>query len=314
MSQSDTEKQTKTESTAEDATQTNDDSWQSAEQTAKDFRSRWLPTFVSDLGDPFVQLKYNVDVKKTFAQTEIARKARPDEESGDDADQPKDSKKKSTLKRMMKKSHSTKDTDTVTAPSFKVKVKLTQDQELRLKAEIDRIVGSLSKAVDVFVDLVCFLTKITNKAVVTELFQFAPYVLIDTSVSYHPDLKDLRLGDNSVYVQLGKDLLSQFAMSTAAAQGKSLAHAKQRLKRCTDLLHVWLTERTRRFKQNIQEAMPVVWSLDSKNHEPLPETFLLKTANDRMSDLPLLIVAVLHVMGLTWERDGLVSEIFGDSY
>jgi len=265
---------------------------------------RWLPTFVQRLEEPFLALRYRIDVSKDFAEIEVTTSA---------DDQPAEpTKKKGTLKKLMKKgTHSATDTGDVSAPRTKVKVRISEDIQIRLNGEIDRIVKELSGAVDSFVALLCRLADIRTKEIIQELAVFAPYVMLDNTITKHPKLAKLKLADNTVYSELGRTLLQAHTLATAAAMGQSLVNAKQRQRRINELLDVWLTKRA---KHEAQKAMPVVWTLDPGTHEVLKETFLRKRAREVMRDVPLLMIGVLHVMCLDEQRDRLVREVFEDSF
>ena len=271
--------------------------------TPRVYVSRWLPTFAASLADPFITLRFQIDVERQFADIEVDRPgaAEPEPTSGS---------KKKTLRKLMRKA----DTDNDNAApvlSSKIKVRITDDQKIRLGKELARITKDLSGAVDSFVALSCSVCKITMREIVNEMREFVPYFMLDNSVTKHPKLLGLRLTDNTTYIELGRTLLRSHALAVACAQGQTLANANQRIRRMDELLDVWIT---RRSPTRARNAMPVMWTLEASTHEPLPETFLEKRTRDMMREVPLLIIGMLHVMCLRAERDNLVREIFDDSF
>src|SRR6056297_197982 len=271
-------------------------------QESRVYASRWLPTFATSLADPFITLRHQIDVERHFSEIEIDRPGEPSADSSSGG-------KKKTLRKLMRKGESARE-DAAPVRSSKIKARISEDQKIRLGRELARITKDLSSAVDNFVALSCSVCSITTREIIQELTEFAPYLMLDNSIAKHPKLIGMRLTDNTTYIELGRTLLRAHALASSCAQGQTLANANQRIRRMDDLLDVWIT---RRSPTRARNAMPVMWTLEASTHEPLAETFLEKRTRDMMREVPLLMIATLHVMCLREERDKLVREIFDDA-
>lgn len=281
----------------DDHTDSNDD------RPNKVYVSRWLPTFATDLADPFITLRHQIDVERQFSEIEIERPDEPNTESSSGG-------KKKTLRKLMRKGEASREETNPARPS-KIKVRITEDQKIRLRHELARITKELSSAVDNFVALACSVCKITTREIIFEMREFTPYLMLDNSVTKHPKLIGMHLTDNTTYIELGRTVLRSHGLAVACAQGQTLSNANQRIRRMDEFLDVWITKRS---PKRARDAMPVMWTLEASTHEPLPETFLEKRVRDMMREVPLLMIGMLHVMCLRAERDDLVREIFNDSY
>jgi hypothetical protein len=263
--------------------------------------NRWLPVMANTIADPYIALRHHLDVQKLFCASAALVAA-------DDESRKKLSLKRASLKLVRSVSSSSK---VRPGDDDKQYAKLESNAAERIGAEVERIIKALSNACDTFAELLFTAAGVRSIDQRNDLSVLIPYVMLDVTITRHARLKSLMLADNRLYIAIGRAQLQAHVYTVTAAHGYSLVNAEERLKRIVDHGDVWLTKV---FGDRAKSAMPVAWRLDPETHEEMLETELEIHTRHMMREVPLLMIAVLSVSGLSWERETLLRALMQYSY
>lgn len=267
--------------------------------------AKWLPTFLTTLSDPFIALRYHFDVTGQFLSTAV---------QSIEEKEPK--KKHGSLRRAVSKIAAVGSSSSTTTRKERPGDDDVSDDApdahselatLRTIAnEVRRIVRDLSDTVDAFVAATVTAGNVRDPEHQQNLTVIAPYALLDYTITQHPRMKQLRLSDNRTYIEIGRAQLRSHIFAVTTAHGYGVDQAEKRYERALANAKKWLCENC---KENTRSLLPVAWSFHETSHEILPSAELERRMQRIMSEVPLIMIGMFHLMCLTNERDNVLESL-----
>jgi len=273
-----------------------------------------LPCFLTTrLADPFITLSHYVDADKIYqkALADIGHAVREHDALG--SAEERNAKRKSLRRTFTEKiKPPTKLPNEEITDEARKQHLTTIDAERviaeRIEAEARRLSIKLSHTVDVFVDHLCDIAGIRDRMCKHDLLTFAPYVLVDPSVSRHPRLSRLKLGDNTMVLELGRASVRAFVLLETYAQAYQIENAERRCRELESHAHAWLEEQCG--AASIADMLPVQWYLHAQTSEPLDaDTIDARSARMR-NEMPFIMIGVLMAMRLRAEAEQLIWSLY----
>jgi len=140
------------------------------------------------------------------------------------------------------------------------------------------------------------------------LLTFVPFILVHPSVARHPRLGRLKLGDNTLILEVGRAYVREFILLETYAQAFYIENAERRYTALARHADQWLSEKFA--SAVIGDMLPVDWFLDAHTHEPLDESVLSERREAMRREVPFMMIGLLHTLRMHDERDLIVWSIY----
>lgn len=271
-----------------------------------------LPCFVTTrLQDPFIALSYHVDAEQLYQKgiADISAAMRVQEQTASSSSS-SGAKHKSLRRTLTGKIKPVKVDESSGDDARRHINELDHERSVaeRIEAEARGLSIRLSRTVDVFVEQLCAIANLNEKAYKHDLLTFAPYVLVDPSVSRHPKFDRLKLGDNRMVLEIGRAEVRSFVLMETYAQAYHVENAERRCKELESQASVWLASKCA--ATTIDEMLPVQWHLDAQTHEPLDADTLEPRAARMRNELPFIMIGVLTAMRMRAEAAEVIWSLY----
>ena len=280
----------------------------------------YVPTFFTQLPDPFRSLSNFFDTQKLFGETALLAAERYDTVSADTT-------KKASLKRRLMGSGKDKGVSSLpavgaessaSAPASAKKqrpgTEISDSDNARLQAEIadlvavesKRILADLEASVEPMISVIETIANFRSKPESDAIRFLVPHVLLDRSITKHPRMKSLRLFDNTTVIDVGRAQLLSYVYCYTVAQGYSRENAERRFAALMERTGSWLTHETGRLAKT---CLPVAWHLHADTHTLMTEREVAEQEERMMREVPLLVVGVLHFLRLEERREAVIQSL-----
>jgi hypothetical protein len=268
----------------------------------------YLPRHVmARFEDPFIALTYCVDIEMEHERG-AAEMAEAFTDITKRTAQITGEKKKLSLKRSISKSLKIRPTPNA-VPEVLV---LEKDrQSAALVAEEARLCSKrLSDLCHPFAMLICRLARIRNRLQMQNVLEFMPYVLVHHTVARHPRLTNLKIGDNSLIIEVGRACARIFVLLESYSQVFRLENAERRWNTFNQYAGIWFIKQVG--SERSRELVSVDWRLDPLTHAPLASNVVQEHIQVMTSEMPFIMIGVLHSMSLYDARDRLLWSMYQD--
>jgi hypothetical protein len=254
--------------------------------------------------DPFIALTHCVDIELEYekgaaemaeAMADFSRRVEPVSKRG-------------SLKRTISKSLRISNTIPI-APSL-ASIENERVTASLISEEARSVSKRLSDLCHPFAVTLCRLARIRNQLQAKNVLQFMPYVLIHTSVARHPRLMNLKIGDNSMIIEVGRACARTFVLLESYAQVYRIDNAERRWETFNHYAGVWFIKQCG--KEKSRDLVSVDWRLDAQTHQPLPGNVVQERIQVMTGEMPFIMIGVLHTMGLYDARDNLLWSMYQD--
>lgn len=264
----------------------------------------WAPLYLKKRTDHY-KLLQGAQTIDLFAKT-----APPvyDEPSDDEEPVADAATKKGTLKRLLERKKRQMQGRAEAPPPLRLD-NVIHD---RFEAELRKLEAQLRRNSNVFAVSACTAAGVLDRQQQADVAAFAPWLLMDVSITKHPQLTHIGLMDNRIFIEIGRAQLRSFVMTDAADHCYSLDEAERKFDKVCKSAEFWMLQKFG--SRKAQHCTAVAWSLDDAAHEPLLDFDCETRLRRLLAEAPLLMIAALSQMVLLDEMDRVIAELMKFDY